>query len=916
MKKEMWGIFGILLFVSLGFVSAGWFSFLKPTGNVISSSVAVNLSNTYCSQADGLIGEIADQYIDDFGTTGAGDSLQIYCRNHILRLCLSKEDCPWRTAISSSDLTTCTGNYGSDSKMVTIDNSSLLSGIIIADFARLKTNKIDVYCNKNWSLTKPVVVSSCIDSDGGINETVFGKVVTSEITREDYCFESGAGVKVVEVVEFYCDSNNQLGGKEIVCSSGKCVNGACVVSSTPVPAVCVDSDGGIDYSIKGNITGLGWTNKTIFGTDSCINKSSYPKIINDVFESELLAEYYCKNKTLNDPSVGEVYFDVFTCPNGCSNGACLISNNSNSNIVSLNETCTDSDGGLNYNVNGIVNDTNFPFLEEDYCSTTKNLQETSCSNGELLRSSYNCPVLCSDGACVNQTANYSGTCSSILNLMQKLAMDGNLSSLIGTSLKSRVSDYRTYNDKYSFWANPSGKNYILIESNVSGFQESFSVSNDRYYSDESYNQDAYYYLEVQVYSDLKEGEYPFLQDEIDNRWGSICKKVVSNNQAYYICQYIGDALYSAKNNNAEEERRDNVIFWANKNVVSSLRISERSAHYSNDDVENKVNQASYALEDVADTLQKLNNNYYQWVNFDTYGLSQNAILSKLLSVCPSTLSLENTSSEQQPQWVCALEPTQCPPHGYQNQKCVDINNILPDKEQRVSCNPGVCAGCMMPKWQDATGYSKTDTKCLPYGFRMAFEEGEITRIYISDMDGLEEETGMSLKMSPLNGLSESTEGSLLVTLNQTFPINLTLNGISYGKPGDSKAISSGEFYIVKLQEGKYSEEYKLQIEEVHYDKNISKQYVEIKFTQSIPMYCDVNGEMTQQRVKDYEGNWAKCQNNYECESNVCSSGECIEVQDMLDSAGRMKSIGVRVLCRLAYIFNEDNYNSCVYKFVQ
>ena len=36
MKKEMWGIFGILLFVSLGFVSAGWFDFLKPTGHVVS----------------------------------------------------------------------------------------------------------------------------------------------------------------------------------------------------------------------------------------------------------------------------------------------------------------------------------------------------------------------------------------------------------------------------------------------------------------------------------------------------------------------------------------------------------------------------------------------------------------------------------------------------------------------------------------------------------------------------------------------------------------------------------------------------------------------------------------------------------------------------------------------------------------
>ena len=44
MKKEMLGIFGILLFVSLGFVSAGWFDFLKPTGNVIANSSLIQVS--------------------------------------------------------------------------------------------------------------------------------------------------------------------------------------------------------------------------------------------------------------------------------------------------------------------------------------------------------------------------------------------------------------------------------------------------------------------------------------------------------------------------------------------------------------------------------------------------------------------------------------------------------------------------------------------------------------------------------------------------------------------------------------------------------------------------------------------------------------------------------------------------------
>jgi hypothetical protein len=40
-------------------------------------------------------------------------------------------------------------------------------------------------------------------------------------------------------------------------------------------------------------------------------------------------------------------------------------------------------------------------------------------------------------------------------------------------------------------------------------------------------------------------------------------------------------------------------------------------------------------------------------------------------------------------------------------------------------------------------------------------------------------------------------------------------------------------------------------------------------------YCSEEGDYKLQKMVDAEGNWAKCENHYECESNVCIEGECV-----------------------------------------
>jgi hypothetical protein len=77
-------------------------------------------------------------------------------------------------------------------------------------------------------------------------------------------------------------------------------------------------------------------------------------------------------------------------------------------------------------------------------------------------------------------------------------------------------------------------------------------------------------------------------------------------------------------------------------------------------------------------------------------------------------------------------------------------------------------------------------------------------------------------------------------------------------------------------------------------------------------YCDYDGKIKEQRVKDYNGNWAKCQNNFECHSNVCSGGECIEIVDLIQEASGLRGLGVRVLCKLADLFAIQEYDECIF----
>ena len=146
------------------------------------------------------------------------------------------------------------------------------------------------------TITTPGHEVLCVDSDGGINEYVFGKITAKGGgTHSDACF-LGDNLK-----EWVCTVSGEVTYKLIECEVG-CVDGVCKKESgndTLTGVVCVDSDGGRDYETFGEV---------IHGSGDLIDE--------DTCQSEnILRENYCEN--------GYLKSETFECPAGCLNGACL-----------------------------------------------------------------------------------------------------------------------------------------------------------------------------------------------------------------------------------------------------------------------------------------------------------------------------------------------------------------------------------------------------------------------------------------------------------------------------------------------------------------------------------------------------------------------------------------------------------------
>ena len=74
---------------------------------------------------------------------------------------------------------------------------------------------------------------------------------------------------------------------------------------TSTQSICTDSDGGVNYSVRGTVKG--------YNEDDTVRKIT---TVSDSCSGNDLYEWVCKNS--------EEYDDkIYVCPNKCSNGACV-----------------------------------------------------------------------------------------------------------------------------------------------------------------------------------------------------------------------------------------------------------------------------------------------------------------------------------------------------------------------------------------------------------------------------------------------------------------------------------------------------------------------------------------------------------------------------------------------------------------
>lgn len=147
---------------------------------------------------------------------------------------------------------------------------------------------------------------TCSDTDGGLNYNVMGKAVDYQgKIYQDYCIRD-IDEKVnasTEVLEYSCQTSpgaeGQVGSSRYTCSNG-CKDGACV---TPPSSACSDTDGGINYALKGTVSNPSGLSNTDFCGPVTSNQ---PNVVH---------EYFCSGSTPN--------VTVYDCPSGvCKDGAC------------------------------------------------------------------------------------------------------------------------------------------------------------------------------------------------------------------------------------------------------------------------------------------------------------------------------------------------------------------------------------------------------------------------------------------------------------------------------------------------------------------------------------------------------------------------------------------------------------------
>jgi hypothetical protein len=551
--------------------------------------------------------------------------------------------------------------------------------------------------------------------------------------------------------------------------------------------------------------------------------------------------------------------DDYNCPKDCSS----------TNNTSM---CKDSDGGLNYYVKGDTFGRRFststsPDTESDSCLSASILTEYTCGGGGFpldvrVSNQYVCPNGCSNGACLNETVR---ECSQVINDIKSPA-----SFTDDYDMDFRLTQNNSYN---SSWYTGGNSDYVIYEA---GWNANDDASNMYYYI----------YKSILVFDDVSVNASAFISDL--TKYNTCVEREISG-KIVYVCNY--DTL-------GADDYKYLDIMWANNNNLVRTTLSVNSNALTDEE------RARIADLRTQQLVEGIKDNRYQSTSqqfdIDYHFIS---MLDKMLSSCPSSLSEGVLPSY----YECKLEPVVCPEHGTQNKICTSYANGQQQVTSSVVyCSPGICSGCYVPRWLGSKG---DDNVCIPYGFRFAAASGTSVKL----VEGQSNEAmyeGQSDSRISLNIFSDSAAVLTIMSKEGTnYTYNLTEGAkvdITDAIAGENSNMVSMILTIVNIIPATAEQQGSVTFV-VNYQENEET-------VNTFNAYCDYDGQVKAQKSKTADGSWEACQNNYECTSNFCSNGECLDTQTAMKQASGMKKLLVSVLCRLSSLFNGGSYEECAANF--
>src|SRR3989344_4905332 len=637
------------------------------------------------------------------------------------------------------------------------------------------------------------------------------------------------------------------------------------------------------------------------------------------------------------------------CTYGCSGGYCLTNPGNQTNQTS----CTDRDGGKEYFVTGKACLGNACYT--DTCTTGSeiaDLMEYTCngtyipSNPYVSSNPYKCQYGCKDGACLKESpavscttnADCPSTYSKYCNEEGSVCETGTFSDCVGGVCEGRggyggcypicnngcenaeciIQEYIPYSCDSLIEEVKDPKEFSIYDVTYFPSEKYTHVRDDTFYINNvnepavtysgswyGYQTDRYYSLnyDVSVFKNKDVNLGSWIKDELSRY--NLCTLrsfyVGDKEQKVYLCSWVFE------NEDLDVDRSQNKfinVLWPSANVL--VQIGTQFGEYLTEEEALLLSQ-----ERIADFLNSLQDNSldYSWDNYEFFNLDYPLSLSVEADLvdCSSDVPKDTCS----PSWDCKTDPVICPPHGYQTRTCIDYNCQSKSIETQIYCSPGICAGCVVPRW---FGDKWGNNKCIPYGFRFEQQTGD----YVDEIRQDEEQ-------ETLSEVYGGDDYKLVVESDER--AILTIYGIQDGVSKEYILTPGAEITLDLTDLGVDDEDsnFIIIVNSINYnpssDGSGSSVDITIKYTymgqvqQTMDAYCDIDGYVKVQKIRYSDGTWASCQNNYECDSNVCSSGECIEVAQMLREASAFKKAAVKLACRFVHPFSIENYDSCVVELI-